>query len=474
MGTERIAPWTSSRRRRRTRMHRLRSVSGGQHTLLAWKKQVRTIPHHVTLFGSPRIPVVSLEDVVVQLQDSCREHKAETEALQQEVRLLKHEGKEREKMWKALWYAERTRQHPARPDEPPPIPDSVLFGAVPVSPTITAQPSPTLTQSSNHYHSSIADNGSAPYGGAAYATTGYPSSSSSHAYANSHAGYRPQPQQQAHMSHDQTNNRYVPYGPYMMPASSSMRDSSSSWQAVSPTESAPSTTPPVQSPMAYSDPSNMMYSHRYMMGEHPQPMANIDTSGYVMEQSPSNSAPSTPISTASAAVGPGYSYGLMDSQEHHTAVYPRATGVSMTLHGGLADVSASLSSSRSFRPPGKIADSLPSYHTHTSPPSRVLTSPAEPLQEGKVASSSSRSRDSPDRSPSPSSDPHLSSTLAVIKQQAFGTMRRSNRTRSKVSTTNAKKAIEKLEARGADLGLRRMPKRQRTESDEEDEMHDER
>jgi hypothetical protein len=46
-------------------------------------------------------------------------------------------------------------------------------------------------------------------------------------------------------------------------------------------------------------------------------------------------------------------------------------------------------------------------------------------------------------------------------------MRRTNRTRSKASTTNAKKAIEKLEARGANLGLDRLPKRQRTNSDDD-------
>jgi hypothetical protein len=415
-------------------------------------------------------PVVSLEGVVVQLQDSCREHKAETDLLQQEVTRLKHEGREREKMWKALWYAERTRQHPGRADEPPPIPDSTLFGAVPVSPTITAQVSPAMNHSSSSYHSSITDNSSGSYGSAAYPVNGYPGSTSSHGYAASHGDYRTHPHH--HLPPLESTNRYVPYGSYMMPPANHMRDSSSWQTSVSPTDSAaaPGTTPPVQSPMAYSDPSNMMYGPRYMMPEQPQAMGNVDVAGYVVEHSPSNSAPSTPISTSSAPVNTGYNYGLMESQEQHTAAYTRAPshGISMTLHGGLADVSASLSSSRAYRQPAKLSEHVSSFSVQPQSPTRTMANPADLPQDPKGLAASTRPRDTPSRSPSPTNDQHVSSTLAVIKQQAFGTMRRSNRTRSKVSTTNAKKAIEKLEMRGADLGLRRLPKRQRTDSDDDD------
>lgn len=63
--------------------------------------------------------VTSLESVVLQLQDSCREARQEAGELRQDNARLKHELREREKFWRALWQARKTGQAPESDDLPP-------------------------------------------------------------------------------------------------------------------------------------------------------------------------------------------------------------------------------------------------------------------------------------------------------------------------------------------------------------------
>lgn len=67
--------------------------------------------------------VTSLESVVLQLQDSCREARSESGDLRQDNARLRHELREREKFWRALWQARKTGQAPES-DDLPPLPSS--------------------------------------------------------------------------------------------------------------------------------------------------------------------------------------------------------------------------------------------------------------------------------------------------------------------------------------------------------------
>jgi hypothetical protein len=71
------------------------------------------------------------------------------------------------------------------------------------------------------------------------------------------------------------------------------------------------------------------------------------------------------------------------------------------------------------------------------------------------------------RSPSPGAPP-LSGTLAVIKAQAFGALRRTRSRAKKGADSAAKVALEALEARGIGMGVSTGSKRARVDYDEDD------
>ena len=73
---------------------------------------------------------------------------------------------------------------------------------------------------------------------------------------------------------------------------------------------------------------------------------------------------------------------------------------------------------------------------------------------------------SPDHAPGA---PPLSGTLAVIKAQAFGALRRTRSRAKKGADSAAKVALEALEARGIDMGVSTGSKRARVDYDEDDD-----
>ena len=75
------------------------------------------------------------------------------------------------------------------------------------------------------------------------------------------------------------------------------------------------------------------------------------------------------------------------------------------------------------------------------------------------------------RSPSPGAPP-LSGTLAVIKAQAFGALRRTRSRAKKGADSAAKVALEALEARGIGMGVSTGSKRARIEYDDDDDDED--
>jgi len=116
-------------------MPRPPSEQGVPITLPRWRRQVRgPLPSQVTI-GLSSIylrKVTNLEAVVLQLQDSCREARAEANELRQDNSRLRYAGREREKFWRALWQTKKGSE--SQVDEFPPPPS--CFG--PMHPQITA------------------------------------------------------------------------------------------------------------------------------------------------------------------------------------------------------------------------------------------------------------------------------------------------------------------------------------------------
>lgn len=88
-----------------------------------------------------------------------------------------------------------------------------------------------------------------------------------------------------------------------------------------------------------------------------------------------------------------------------------------------------------------------------------------PYQNARLRSRRSTAASRTSRSPSPGSAPPLSGTLAVIKAQAFGALRRTRARTKKSSDGAAKVAIDVLEARGIGMGAQVGNKRQRLDDD---------
>jgi hypothetical protein len=111
-----------------------------------------------------------LECTIDQMEDTCHEHIKTTETLQHEVTLLKHEGRERERIWTRVWAA--FHRHP------PPVPESTLFGAVQTSPSKNVNESSPPSSASSHIFEesySNASDGSCDYGGSSlFVITSFP------------------------------------------------------------------------------------------------------------------------------------------------------------------------------------------------------------------------------------------------------------------------------------------------------------
>ena len=72
-------------------------------------------PNPPLIMLMPPVPVTNLKSVVIQLQESCTEAKAQSTELCMESAWLKNEAREHEKFWRALW-AQR-KGHDPHPDD---------------------------------------------------------------------------------------------------------------------------------------------------------------------------------------------------------------------------------------------------------------------------------------------------------------------------------------------------------------------
>lgn len=421
----------------------------------------------------------------MQLQDSCREAKNEAADLRNENAQLKLELKSkilRQSHPHSLW------QQGKKADSDPQGDDySPMFSYASVHP-LSGPVLPHMNSGHVHY----TDDGlrypdpATPLPGPSYhgAAQDYPQRSPAMGFAcvesEAPGGQRP---------HTMEPQRMTRYDQYNYPLDGNSRDSA--WQqAVGPPTSesgALDSGSSSHSPSFIESPSltttDLSYSNRYVDDQKLSldPLTTSPT--YMFSTSRSLSpAVSTPTSSSSSLASTAYAFTFPEGsavQDRPEFNYRRSHGTELTLHGGTADIT--------IAPPGdgvryrlggrsKPMPDRPMPHA-ISPYSRTENGSNERESDesesasytysarARLRSANATSRSS--RSPSPGPPP-ICGTLAVIKAQAFGALRRT-RTRSKKSSEGAAKAaVEALEARGIGMGISTGSKRPRLHHDEGD------
>lgn len=221
-------------------------------------------------------------------------------------------------------------------------------------------------------------------------------------------------------------------------------------------------------------------AQRYAMHDAQKAGGGIDAvSPYMMSNSadrslsPIATSPHATTSSASSSMGQfPFTFASSDAQERAEAEYHQhhqhqqhQQHHGLRLHGGTADISSYGMTRRRTNtgPERPMLGSAPSYHADAlngEGGSQGVVSPASIVGGGVRRRRSADEHSS--RSPSPSTpgssgtaQPPISSTLAVIKAQAFGALRRT-RARAKKAGGNdggVKMALGALEARAIGLGL---------------------
>ncbi|KDQ63736.1 hypothetical protein JAAARDRAFT_203134 [Jaapia argillacea MUCL 33604] len=441
--------------------------------------------------------VTSLESVVLQLQDSCREARSEAADLRQENNRLRHEAREREKFWRALCQAKRPGQGPDHLDDLPSLPSS-SFSSPYAQPTTMAQqmgsshmnqfgdeslryPSnddPTTSMNNGPYHASPARS--------------YPDQTASLPFAVPEGEHLANGARSQHLDANGMS-KYGTYQAYGMPGPARpgwpqpVSQTSSSGGDSCPQDSGSSTHSPAYVESPHMTSPALSYVPRFSAVEDQKvPLSNLESAPYMFPTSPSLSPTTTPPSSSSTSLAPSFQFTFPDgSLPHDRPEYdyrrqPGAHGAEVTLHGGTADISLATASNGVRYRLGQRRANSGGERQLAAPLPQMPNTPIDPRRdrgssEGdedaysrlRPRRSGTASRTS--RSPSPGTPP-ISGTLAVIKAQAFGALRRTRARTKKSSETAAKVAMEVLEARGIGMGINVATgsKRQRVHSDDED------
>jgi hypothetical protein len=444
------------------------------------------------------IAVTSLESVVLQLQDSCREARSDVTELRQDNARLRHEFREREKFWKALWHTRKSGQSPGS-DDLPPLPATY-------SPSHSHQNLSTAHLNSSHANQygdenmgyRASNDSSAPlcspYNTSSASSQTYPSQSPSLSYASANDQIPSNGSSHQLNSHRAANKYGYTYpmhnGSHRDGQWHSSSNGDSGAAAVNGSSHSPAygTSPTLTSPTLTS--SEMSYvHHRYPMEDQKVPLNSLDTAPYVFPNSRSLSptASTPPSSSSSTSLTSPFQFNFAEgsvSQERPEYDYGRQSsnhGADVSLHAGGPDISLAGPGSDAVR------YRIDARRTNSGGERSII--PALPPFSGSDGSQNDRGssegeagpynlhqrprprRDTvgSSRSPSPSTPP-ISGTLAVIKAQAFGALRRT-RTRPRKSGEGASRvAMEALESRafGMGLGVGTNIKRQRLEDDDSD------
>ena len=418
------------------------------------------------------LKVTNLEAVVLQLQDSCREARAEASELRQDNSRLRNAGREREKFWRALWQTKKGSE--SQVDEFPPPPS--CFG--PMHPQITAinsQIGPAVgpyAEDPLQYpadHTPPFSDVTYPTGASNELTARSPSVPYAHGESESHRSanqFTPYPSPPRNLMRD------VTWAPPIALTGSSGGDSGhagSSSSSHSPTfvESPSVTTADVPYLSRF---PNHNYEDQKVL---PSP---LDSTSY-LPTSRSHSPSSTRPSSSSTSLTSPFQFPFNDGSVPHEKGdfdYRRHHPPEVTLHGGIADVSLLGHGAEGIRLRlGTRRSESTTDRPLFSPLSDLIKSDIA-IDGGDMRSDVAHSKLRPrrtiahaNRSPSPGAPP-LSGTLAVIKAQAFGALRRTRSRAKKGADSAAKVALEALEARGIGMGVSTGSKRARVDYDEDD------
>ena len=405
----------------------------------------------------------------MQLQDSCREARAEANELRQDNNRLRTAGREREKFWRALWQTKKGSE--SQVDEFPPPP--ACFG--PMHPQITAINSQIgsavgpYTEDTLHYSTG----NTPPFSDVGYPTgtpnelaTRSPSIPYAHGDTESHRSanqFPPYPSPPRNIIRD------VTWAPPIALTGSSGGDSGhagSSSSSHSPTF--------VESPNVTT--ADVPYLSRYSghSFEDQKMLPSVLDSNSYPPTSRSHSPASTRPSSSSTSLTSPFQFPFNDGSAPHEKSdfdYRRHHPPEVTLQGGMADVSFL---AHGLRLGARRSDSTTDRPLFAPLPGSLKTNTV--LGDGSdMKSDLSHSKLRPrrtlahaTRSPSPGAPP-LSGTLAVIKAQAFGALRRTRSRAKKGADSAAKVALEALEARGIGMGVSTGSKRARVDYDDDDD-----
>ncbi|CAL1695869.1 unnamed protein product [Somion occarium] len=418
--------------------------------------------------------VTNLEAVVIQLQDSCKDAKNDAAELRAENARLRLAHRERERFWRALWQAKNTGQPP--PDAPGD--DYSIPSYSPVHTPISAVgPSLQYPDDGMRMPPSVDPSTSLA------ATTSYVSApQQDYSQRAQMTGFEHDASGDARSQHmdPQRMQRYDPYSHYAA-MESPVRDAWPTNELASMEGADPNSSPTyIESPSLTAAEAN--YGPRFSISEDQKLPLTPLTPSYMYPGSRSLSPASTPTSTSSSSAVMPFQYSYAEGtivQDRAEFPYRRQGsnhGPELTLHGGTANIPIAGPSGETLRyriggrngPPGPSIS--PYSRAENGSHDRESDDGGDPAPyhyttRTRHRHSAATSRTS--RSPSPDS-PQICGTLAVIKAQAFGALRRT-RTRSKRSSEGAAKAaVEALEARGIGLGISSGSKRPRSHVDASD------
>ncbi|KAG1741734.1 hypothetical protein EDD22DRAFT_982198 [Suillus occidentalis] len=361
--------------------------------------------------------VTSLESIILQLQDSCREARSEARDLLQDNARLIREFREREKFGRALWQARKTERAPES-DDLPPLPSSFASHAQPTN--INSR----TPSSHGHYSGDSMGYRTSDETSNSLCSSSY-TSAPSHSYATqspalSYTGVETEQVPSGGGGHFM-NARVSRYGSYPHPMQSIDRDGPWTHNLVH--------SPTLTSPDVY---ANCTFEEQKTQLNH------SETAPYLFPNSRSISPTSSipPSSSSTSLTSPFQFIFPADgsiTQDHTEFDYCR--------HSHTHDISLSSVGSYGAR------YGLGSCRANSGPSPLLPSLSQFSGSENGEATLYSKLR--PRRGPSRES---RSPSTAVIKAQAFGALRRTRTRTKKASEGAAKVAMEVLEARGIGIG----------------------
>ncbi|OBZ79324.1 hypothetical protein A0H81_01147 [Grifola frondosa] len=386
--------------------------------------------------------VTNLEGVVLQLQDSYRQTKNDVTELRAENARMRAEleHRDRERAWNRKMWQEKSANMKMDPDL-----QSDEFPSV--SPYASARPPSSAI--------------GATMGSVTDYTQRSPASTLGYGVEDGSVDGRPmEPHSLA---------RFDQYSSYSVDNSNRDGTWSQGVQVNDPGfDSGSSTHSPtyVESPNLTA--TDMVYPSRFaVVDDQKVPLTAINTAPYMYAPSRSLSpALSTPTSASSTSMTSApYQFTFPEGtvlQERPEFNFRRHQVPELTLHGGTADISVLTSRSSDaahYRMAGRSNPTSERSFVHAPSPYSNAENGMHDRESDSESGSytySTRPRRPPSRtsrSPSPGPPP-ICSTLAVIKAQAFGALRRTRTRSRKTSEGAARAAVEALEARGIGMGLR--------------------